>query len=116
MIEQSTIITGIIVGGGLIMQAAYLKGVFNTRIDNNKESIEKLIKRAEAADSRLEDGNKTFQSIRENIAEMTGTLKAATAEISRLRDNVIYKDTCGVISGNLDKRVERLEHKENSDE
>ena len=116
MLEQSTIITAIVVGGGLIVQAAYLKGVFGTRIDNNKENIEKLIKRAEDADSRLEDGSKTFQYIRENIAEMTGTLRAATTEISRLRDSVVYKGTCDIVSGNLDKRIERVEHKENGNE
>jgi len=116
MIEQSTIVTAVMVGGGLIVQAAYLKGVFSTRIDNNRRDIEKVAEQVETVDRRLEDGSKTFQSIRENMAAMTETLKAATDELNRLRDAVVYREACGIMSGNLNKRIERLEQKENNDE
>jgi len=116
MIEQSTVVTAVMVSGGLIAQAAYLKGVFSTRIENNAQAIRENEKKTNAACKRLDDGTATFHEIRESMAAMTGTLKAATDELNRLRDAVVYRDACGIMSGSLDKRIERVEHKENGNE
>lgn len=116
MLNEATIITLVTIGGGLIAQAAYLKGVFGTRIDVNAKDIAENHDTLDEINQRLVDGRGTFSEIRESIAAMTGTLTATTGELNRLRDSVVYKDKCSEVSSNIKERVMRLEQKENGNE
>ena len=112
-----TIITVSTVLGGLIAQAAYLKGSFTEKIGNNSKSIDKIDKEAKdrqvIIDNRLSEGQKTFSGIRESIATTTGSLTVALNELTYLRNNSMPRSECGVNVEGMKQRVTRLEKEEN---
>ena len=114
--DFGAIITLIGIGGGLIAQAAYLKGSFSTRISNNEKAILDLIKTDESIHKRLNSGQDTFATIREHIAAQTSTLTHLMEEqgrvcrnIDHLRDSKISKDTHNASKEAIIGRIERLE-------
>ena len=71
MIEQSTVVTTVVMVVGFVGQAAYLKGAFGTRIENNEERLKALEKHKERVCEPL------FRDVVEDIARMEGRANAA---------------------------------------
>jgi len=109
MLTEGTIVTLVMLGGGLIAQAAYLKGIFSKDIENNKINIKLNFERLSHIDERLESGKDAFQRINENTAMVTTALRTITAAM----DKVVYKDTCEAVARGHEQRLARLERVKN---
>ncbi len=85
---------------GLLSQAAYLKGSFTEQIRQNTKN-------------RDGDRKEFYWVLKEHREENECQHREIRAEIESLKKNVRYKDTCDAMRSGTDKRVDRLERRQN---